>query len=127
MHPSRLGAILIDCNVADLEQATHFWARALGWPVDRDHPATQGNYRVLGTPIEEPSVEVQRGTHESRVHIDIETDDIPAQVCRLEKIGARILDCMPRWTVMQAPSGQRFCCVVRVQRHDCPKNATRWD
>lgn len=126
MHPSRLGAVLIDCNVTGLEQATHLRARGLGWPVDRDNPATQGNYRVLGTPIEEPSVEVQRGTHESRVHIDTETDDIPAEVSRLEKLGAKVIGRMPRWTHMQAPTDQRFC-VVRVQRRDFPKTATRWD
>jgi hypothetical protein len=53
--------------------------------------------------------------HESRVHIDIETDDIPAEVARLEQLGASVVDRLERWVVMRAPSGQRFC-VVRVQR-----------
>jgi hypothetical protein len=33
---------------------------------------------------------------------------------------------MERWTVMEAPSGQRFC-IVRVQRTGWPKNANRWE
>ena len=60
------------------------------------------------------------------MHIDIETDDIPAEVRRLDRLGARAVDRPGRWVVMQAPTGQRFC-VVRVQRPGFPKNANRWD
>lgn len=126
MHYSRLCAILIDCRTADVDQAARFWAAALGRAVDADHPASRGNYRMLETPPDEPIVEIQRVEHASRVHIDIETDDIPAEVARLETLGAQVVDRLPRWVVMQAPTGQRFC-VVRVQRPDFPKNATRWD
>ncbi|HEY9512245.1 MAG TPA: VOC family protein [Rhodanobacter sp.] len=126
MHYSRLCAILIDCRTTDVDQATRFWAAALGRAVDAEHPASRGNYRMLETPPDEPIVEIQRVEHASRVHIDIETDDIPAEVARLETLGAQVVDRLPRWVVMQAPTGQRFC-VVRVQRPDFPKNATRWD
>jgi len=126
MHHSRLCALLIDCNVPDIDQAASFWAEALGRPVDHDHPGTRGNYRMLETPPDEPIVQIQRVNHESRVHIDIETDDIEAEVRRLEKLGASIVSGLERWVVMQAPSGQRFC-VVRVQRPGFPKNANRWD
>jgi hypothetical protein len=34
-------------------------------------------------------IEVQQVQHESRVHLDIETDDIEAEVKRLESLGAR--------------------------------------
>ena len=90
MHHSRLCAVLVDCKVADLDEAARFWAEALGRPVDRLHPMSRGNYRVLETPPDEPIVEIQRVEHESRVHIDIETDDIPAEVARLEKLGAKV-------------------------------------
>ncbi len=81
---------------------------------------------MLATPPDEPIVEIQCFGHESRVHIDIETDDIPAEVGRLEKLGAKVVNRLERWVVMQAPTGQRFC-VVRVQRPDFPKNANRWE
>jgi predicted enzyme related to lactoylglutathione lyase len=125
MHQSRLCALLIDCNVDDIDRAASFWAEALGRPVDPGHPGTRGNYRMLETPPDEPIVQLQRVDHESRVHIDSETDDIPAEVRRLEKLGAHVVDRLERWVVMQAPSGQRFC-VVRVQRPGFPKNANRW-
>jgi len=126
MHHSRLCALLIDCNTADLEGAARFWADALGRPIDRAHPGSRGNYLMLETPPDEPIVQIQRVTHDSRVHIDIETDDITAEVSRLTELGARVVERLERWVVMQAPSGQRFC-VVRVQRPGYPKNANRWE
>lgn len=126
MHYSRLCALLIDCNTANVDEAADFWARALGRAVDREHPGTRGNYRMLATPPDEPLVQIQRVSHESRVHLDIETDDIPVEVARLEKLGARVAERLERWVVMQAPTGQRFC-VVRIQRPGFPKNANRWD
>ena len=126
MHHSRLCALLIDCCVSDVDQAANFWAQALGRAVDSSHPGTRGNYVMLETPPDEPLVQIQRVGHESRVHIDIETDDIPAEVARLEALGAELVSRLERWVVMQAPTGQRFC-IVRVQRPGFPKNATRWD
>jgi hypothetical protein len=126
MHHSRLCAILIDCKSSNVDEAAHFWDQALGRAVDANHPGTRGNYRMLETLPEEPIVQIQRVEHESRVHLDIETDDIPAEVKRLEKLGAAVVSRLERWVVMQAPTGQRFC-VVRVQRPGWPKNANRWD
>jgi predicted enzyme related to lactoylglutathione lyase len=126
MHRSRINGILIDCNVEDIGAAAHFWAEALGRPIDPDHPGTRGNYVMLETPRDEISVQIQRVAHESRVHIDIETDDIPAEVARLEKLGATIDQKMERWVVMRAPSGQRFC-IVRVQRDGFQDNANSWE
>jgi len=126
MHHSRLCAVLIDCKVSDIDEAAHFWAEALGRPVDLEHPGTRGDYRMLSIPPDEPIVQIQRVEHESRVHVDIETDDIPAEEARLEKLGAKVARRLERWVVMQAPTGQRFC-VVRVQRPGFPKNAIRWD
>ena len=125
MHRSRINGILIDCNVADIDAAARFWAVALGRPVDPDHPGTRGNYVMLEDRPDEISVQIQRVDHESRVHIDIETDDIPAEVARLEKLGATTDKRLERWVVMRAPSGQGFC-VVRGQREGFQKNANTW-
>ena len=124
-HRSRINGILIDCNVEDIEAAARFWAEVLGRPVDPDHPGTRGNYVMLETPPDEISVQIQRVDHESRIHLDIETDDIPAEVARLEELGATVDKRMERWVVMHAPSGQRFC-VVRVQRDDFDRTANNW-
>lgn len=126
MHYSRLCAILVDCKTSDIDAAADFWARALGRAVDSKHPGTRGPYRMLATPPDEPIVQIQRVDHDSRAHLDIETDDIAAEVERLEKLGATIVNRLERWVVMEAPTGHRFC-VVRVQRPGFPKNANRWD
>src|SRR3954466_2600476 len=125
MHRSRINGILIDCNVEDIHAAARFWAEALGRPVDPDHPGTRGNYVMLQNRPEEISIQIQRVDHESRVHLDIETDDIAAEVARLEKLGASVDQRLARWVVMRAPSGQRFC-VVLVQRAGFDKNASTW-
>jgi hypothetical protein len=122
MHRSRINGILIDCNVDDIEQAARFWAEALGRPIDPDHP----DYVMLENRPDEISVQIQRVDHESRIHLDIETDDIAAEVARLEKLGATVDKRMERWVVMEAPTGQRFC-IVRVQREGFPKGATTWE
>src|SRR5215831_1033530 len=111
MHHSRLCAVLIDCRTSDVDAAARFWGEALGRPVDLDHRGSRGNYRMLETPTDEPIVQIQGVDHESRVHIDIETDDIAAEVARLEKLGATVVGPVKRWVVMQAPTGQRFCVV----------------
>ncbi|MBS0298179.1 MAG: VOC family protein [Proteobacteria bacterium] len=126
MHRSRINGILIDCNTDDIAAAARFWAAALGRPVDPDHPGTRGDYVMLETPPDELSVQIQRVSHESRVHIDIETDDIPAEVARLEKLGATVDVRKERWVVMRAPTGHRFC-IVRVQRDGFPKGAVTWE
>jgi len=125
-HRSRINGILIDCNVDDIQNAAQFWAEALGRSVNPDHPGTRGDYVMLEDRPDQISIQVQRVSHESRVHIDIETDDIPAEVARLEKLGATVDKRLERWVVMRAPSGQRFC-VVRVQRDGFEADANTWE
>jgi predicted enzyme related to lactoylglutathione lyase len=125
MHRSRLAGFIMDCRTDNLDQAAQFWSAALGVPLK---PAAQENsarYRQLMTGPSEVHVEVQQVEHESRVHIDIETDDIEAEVRRLEALGAKRVGTVHSWCVMQAPTGQRFC-VVRPQRADFKEHANVW-
>lgn len=124
MHKSRLGSLIIDCRAGDLAAPAKFWSEALGYAI-RPKPESDGKYVGLATPPGEPTIELQRVDHPSRVHLDIETDDIPAEVSRLEKLGAKRLRDYPRWVVMEAPSGHRFC-VVNPQRPDFVENAKPW-
>ena len=126
MHKSRLGTLVIDCHSDDFDRDAEFWAGVFGCEVlRRDEPGDE-NYRLLTTPDTDPKLLLQCVEHESRVHVDIETDDIDAEVQRLEKLGAVRVAQVRDWWVMQAPSGHRFC-VVQPQRHDFDENANRWD
>ncbi|HWA36363.1 MAG TPA: VOC family protein [Burkholderiales bacterium] len=124
-HRSRLSTIVIDCRTGDLDRATEFWAAALGAPMRRFDQADAQNYRQLEMPGDQVAVVTQEVDHPSRVHLDIETDDLDAEVARLEKLGAKRIAFVKRWWVMEAPTGQRFC-VVRPQRPDFPKGANEW-
>ncbi len=117
MHHSRLCSIIIDCQTDDLAEAARFWSAALGRPMKKRADDTAGdNYLPLETSDDEPVIEVQKVGHPSRVHLDIESDDIEAEVRRLEALGAKRIEAIKTWVVMEAPTGQRFC-VIRPQRH----------
>jgi len=125
MHKSKLVAAVIDCQTDDLTEATRFWSAALGRkPGTSDHPATE-KYMSLGSDQDELMMMVQKVSHPSRVHLDIETDNIEAEVARLEALGAKRIEKVKTWWVMEAPTGHRFC-VVRPQRGAMPDDANEW-
>ena len=114
MAKGRISAFVIDCKVEDLAGATQFWSQALGRPVANPDQDGDGRYAELKTAADEPFLLLQKVEHESRIHLDIETDDLDAEVARLEALGAKRVAFVKRWWVMQAPTGHRFC-VVRKQ------------
>ncbi len=97
MHQSRLAGFIIDCRTDDLDAAARFWSAALGLAAQRPPEASEAAYRTLATAPDQPHLEVQQVEHPSRVHLDIETDDIEAEVARLEKLGARRIGAVRRW------------------------------
>jgi len=126
-HRSRLAGFIIDCNVDDLDAAADFWSRALGCSVaDRDAGDGTAEYQQLGDTPGDLHIEVQKVAHPSRVHLDIESDDIDAEADRLEKLGAKKIAFVKRWWVMEAPTGQRFC-VVRMKHPERGSPAKEWN
>ena len=117
MHKSRLAALVLDSQVEDIELAETFWSRALGQSCQPADAEWADRYAQLRTPADQPDILIQKVNHESRVHLDIETDNIAAEVARLEGLGATVVERFPRWVVMAAPTGHRFC-VVNPQRSD---------
>ncbi len=126
MHKSKLVTAVIDCQTDDLTEAVRFWSAALGRAAEpSDDPAT-AKYVLLGSGDERLIMLVQKVPHASRVHLDIESDDIEAEVARLEALGAARIEKINTWWVMQAPTGHRFC-VVRPQRKGkMPDDANEW-
>ena len=125
MHKSKLGGFIIDCRTDDLGAAADFWGGALGWPV-REIPGAEGEtYRRLVDAQHGLDIEVQKVDHPSRVHLDIETDDIDAEVRRLEALGAKRVQAIRSWWVMEAPTGQRFC-IVPAKSAEFERLASVW-
>lgn len=126
MHRSRLSGLIIDCRTDDLDAAADFWGKALGAPPKETADLTASPYVTLDTASGEPYMEVQKVNHESRIHLDIEADDIDAEVSRLESLGAKRVAAIRDWVVLEAPTGQLFC-VVPVIRAGFEDNATTWE
>jgi len=125
MHRSRISAFVLDCQVDDLSKASEFWSKALGRAVANPDQDGDGKYAELKTGADEAFLLLQRVDHPARIHLDIETDDIDAEVARLEALGAKRIEFVKRWWVMEAPTGHRFC-VVRKQRPEFGPHTNEW-
>ena len=123
MHRSRLAGFIIDCNSNDLPAAASFWSAALGLP----SLETEGAYIRLDGSKRDLAIEVQTVPHPSRVHLDIESDDVEAEVKRLEALGARRVQQVKTWWVLEAPTGQRFCVIRAKTDLATQPGATAWD
>jgi predicted enzyme related to lactoylglutathione lyase len=125
VHRSRLSTFVIDCKVDDLAAAAEFWSKALGRSVTQTDD--DSNYRALVGTGGGPTLVVQKVEHDSRIHLDIECDDLDAEVARLEALGATRVRFVKRWWLMQAPTGQVFCIFnPRCGPLASKPNATQW-
>ena len=126
MHRSRLYGIFIDTPVSEASDAAAFWSVALGAPAEVE--AGEEQFTMLTGALPKLVAGVQAVDDTARYHVDIETDDVDAEVARLLALGAvrvsRWLDCH----VLRAPGGHLLC-VVPV--HSTPElfaaNARTWD
>ena len=125
MPRSRLAGFIIACRTDDVEGAARFWSEVLGLATEPLPGAEGEKYVKLKVPGERLHIEVQAVDHDSRVHLDIEADDVEAEVKRLEKLGAKRVGRVQTWVVMEAPTGQRFC-VVRPQNVGFEQDANVW-
>ena len=126
-HRSRLAGFIIDCQAGDLDPAAQFWSQALGVTIaDADAGDEPGTYQMFGNTPGDLHIEVQKVEHPSRVHLDIEADDVDAEATRLEKLGAKKIGFVKRWWVMEAPTGHRFC-VVKMHHPERGAPTNEWD
>jgi len=107
--------VVVDC--ADLERAARFWAGALGYLIEG---SAGGRYQSL-LPADGPGVEVllQRTSDakhgKNRVHLDLRTRDLDAEVARVTELGATVLTPSPvteggwAWHILADPDGNEFC------------------
>ncbi len=113
MHRSRLRQLLIDCAAEDFDRNVAFWSAAVGAEVETD-PADP-EYVELRGHAGELGLGLQRlGEGSSRIHLDIESDDVEAEVARLRKLGAVEVARIESWVVLRDPAGLPFC-VIRAQ------------
>jgi predicted enzyme related to lactoylglutathione lyase len=124
-HRSRLCGAYIDVPRADYDRTVQFWQAGLDRPaeVEADDP----DYVSFGEATPGVELMVQAvGDTTSRIHLDIETNDIEAEVARLTALGATVVERIEGWVVMRDPIGIVFC-VVKVQLPEAfEASATTW-
>src|SRR4249920_1080991 len=90
MHRSRLCHFVID--VPDLDQGVAFWSAALNATEEPLRAQSRPIYRRLRLPASELQILLQKTgdekTAKERMHLDLEADDIEAEVRRFEALGA---------------------------------------
>ncbi|MEV6832722.1 VOC family protein [Amycolatopsis sp. NPDC051102] len=109
MHRSRLFGIFIDTPVADAGSAAGFWSAALGVPARS--VAGEEQFTALDGAIPGLIVDIQAVDDEPRYHVDIETDDVPAEVARLTALGAQPVSRWLECHTLRAPGGHLLCVV----------------
>ena len=113
MHRILLRTVVIDVPSAAHDRTRDFWATALGATARRG--TLYPNYHVLEHAAMPGTVMVQDiGTAPARVHLDIETDDVEAEVARLTSAGASEVQRYDEWVVLRDPAGLLFCVVAAV-------------
>ena len=95
----------------DLGAAARCWSDAIGLPIGELSPEEFATCTQRDDRPRRSAHRSAEGHAPSRVHLDIETDDIDAEVERLEAIGAKRVQYVHTWCVMEAPIGQCFCVV----------------
>ncbi|MCA4135688.1 VOC family protein [Arthrobacter sp. M4] len=141
-HRILIRSVLIDVPSQDHARALAFWETAL--QARARQGSTNPEYHVLDGPASRDRVLVQDvGESAARFHIDIETDDVGAEVARLTDAGAveverhSFLSPWPHgrrfhaeridhYVVMQDPVGLVFC-VVPAESEDFGEHAKTVD
>ncbi|BCB84696.1 VOC family protein [Phytohabitans suffuscus] len=130
-HRSRLCHFVIDC--ADLDEGVTFWCHALGAVDELIGEPSRQVYRQLRLPDSDVRLLLQktddRKTSKERMHLDIETDDVEAEVERLEALGATRWDHQTErgfdFWVMRDPWENEFC-VLQTTFPDLLARRTPW-
>lgn len=131
MHRSRVCHFVID--VDDLDHGVAFWSAVLGATEESITPWSRHVYRKLRLPDSEIRILLQKTDDEKvskeRMHLDLETDDVEAEVKRLESLGAMPWDHQAErgfdFWVMRDPWDNEFC-VLQTEFPGLLAQRTQW-
>jgi hypothetical protein len=109
-HRMLLREIVIDVPSDRLDEAKAFWSRAL--LTDAAPLKDYTEFIALVDPAARCVVGIQDvGVDAPRYHVDIESDDVEAEVARLVRLGATEVARHRSWVVLRDPLGLLLCVV----------------
>ncbi|GAA4261599.1 VOC family protein [Dactylosporangium darangshiense] len=99
-------------DAVDAKAAATFWAAALGRTVadgaDHNHAVVEAG----DDPATGPRIGFHRvpegKTAKNRLHLDLISGDFPAELARLEALGAKQIASFDAWTTLADPEGNEF-------------------
>ncbi|MEV0612857.1 VOC family protein [Nonomuraea sp. NPDC050404] len=110
MHRSRVYALLIDTPSPEAEAAAAFWAAALGATAS-PLPSYEQFISLHGAMPQPGLLMAVQVTDDDtpRIHVDIETDDLEAEVRRLTALGASEVARWQECRTLRVPGGHLMC------------------
>jgi predicted enzyme related to lactoylglutathione lyase len=111
-HRSRVVQLCVDVPADHYDAEFAFWRAATGWADEAvDAPEFQRLVHRAESPLQ---LLVQRlgpddGAAQARAHLDLGTDDIAAEIARVEALGAHVLRHGDGFVALQGPGGLPFC------------------
>ena len=110
MHRILLRTVVIDAPDDTHDRERDFWTIALAAQARRGTRFPE--YHVLERAAAAGPVMIQNvGSAAARVHLDIESSDVAAEVERLIAAGAHEVERHDDWVVLRDPAGLLFCVV----------------
>ncbi|GAA1833156.1 VOC family protein [Microlunatus capsulatus] len=108
MHRILLREVIVDVPSAVLDEARTFWSAALA--ATPRVVGDAGEFTALDDPSALPHVALQDvGTTPARFHLDLESDDVEAEVARLVRLGATEVSRGDGFVVLADPAGLLLC------------------
>ncbi len=124
-HYSRVLKVVIDAPPDLHDQELAFWQGALGQELPEIYSAEYHGAFLRGNDLMLLMQRLESGA--PRVHLDIHTDDLDAEVARLEQLGAERVQKVQTWQVMRDPAGLLFCVLPASPGSLNDQNAQRWE
>jgi hypothetical protein len=124
-HYSRLLKVVIDAPPDLHDQELAFWQGALGQELPRVYSEEYHGAFLRGHDLMLLTQRLESGS--PRIHLDIHTDDLNAEVARLERLGARRVQQVQAWWTMRDPAGLLFCVLPTSPGSLNDHNAHRWE
>jgi hypothetical protein len=121
-HRSRLSTVLIDVPTDEVERSAGFWSAALGTTA---RTADEPEFTELPGVAPGLVVAVQAIDGPARYHVDVETDDVDAEVARLVDLGATAVSSWQGCRTLRAPGGHLLCVIPR-HSDDFDRHARTW-